>query len=157
MQQSVLTAVAGGIIGYLVGHWLGNLIASNYSQVQGSGQNDVAISLALAFMVLGWLGGVGALNYPLVKIIGREPLPDIPKQSWTRYFRFTLDHKVVGIQYLVAVFTFLFTGGLLAMGIRTELLTPASHFLARHLYRHRWRARHDHDDDGFVGCHRPAR
>ena len=134
MQQSVLTAVAGGIIGYLVGHWLGNLIASNYSQVQGSGQNDVAISLALAFMVLGWLGGVGALNYPLVKIIGREPLPDIPKQSWTRYFRFTLDHKVVGIQYLVAVFTFLFTGGLLAMGIRTELLTPASHFFGPGTY-----------------------
>jgi cytochrome c oxidase subunit 1 len=66
-------------------------------------------------MVLGWLAGVGALNYPLVKILGREPLPDIPKQSWTRYFRFTLDHKVVGVQYLVAVFTFLFTGGLLAI------------------------------------------
>ncbi len=134
MQQSVLTAVAGGIIGYLVGHWLGNMIASNYTNIQGSGQNDVAISLALAFMVLGWLAGVGALNYPLVKMVGREPLPDIPKQSWTRYFRFTLDHKVVGIQYLVAVFTFLFTGGLLAMGIRTELLTPASHFFGPGTY-----------------------
>jgi len=134
MQQSVLTAVAGGIIGYLVGHWLGNLIASNYTNVQGSGQNDVAISLALAFMVLGWLGGIGALNYPLAKIVGRELLPDVPKQDWTRYFRFTLDHKVVGIQYLVAVFTFLFTGGLLAMGIRTELLTPASHFFGPGTY-----------------------
>ena len=134
LQQSVLTAVAGGIVGYLVGHWLGNLIASNYANVQGSGQNDVAISLALSFMVLGWLAGVGALNYPLVKILGREPLPDIPKQSWSRYFRFTLDHKVVGVQYLVAVFTFLFTGGLLAMGIRTELLTPASHFFGPGTY-----------------------
>ena len=40
----------------------------------------------------------------------------------------------MGIQYLVAVFTFLFTGGLLAMGIRTELLTPASHFFGPGTY-----------------------
>ena len=91
-------------------------------------------------------------------MVGREPLPDIPKQSWTRYFRFTLDHKVVGIQYLVGVFTFLFTGGLLAMAIRTELLTPTSHFFGPGTYiDHRRRARHDHDDDGLVGRRRAAR
>ena len=56
-----------------------------------------------------------------------EPVPEVPQQGWARYFKFTMDHKVVGIQYLFGVLTFLFTGGLLAMAIRTELLTPANH------------------------------
>ena len=126
--QHVGTAAVGGIVGYVVGHWLGNLIASGYTNIQGSGQNDVAVVLALAFMVLGWMGGIGAFNYPAAKIVGREPLPEVPRQDWVRYFRFTTDHKVVGIQYLVGVLTFFFTGGLLAMAIRTELLTPTNHF-----------------------------
>ena len=39
----------------------------------------------------------------------------------------TDDHKVVGMQYTVGVLLFLFTGGLLAMLIRTELLSPTNH------------------------------
>ena len=127
LGHSVVTAVVGGIVGYLLGHWIGNVIASGYSDIQSNGQNDVAISLGLSLGVLGWLAGIGALNYPLAKLIGREPVPEIPQQGWARYFKFTMDHKVVGIQYLFGVLTFLFTGGLLAMAIRTELLTPANH------------------------------
>ena len=41
-----------------------------------------------------------------------------------RYFRFSLDHKVVGIQYLVGMIIYFCTGGLFAMAIRTELLSP---------------------------------
>ena len=41
-----------------------------------------------------------------------------------RYFRLTTDHKVVGIQYFFGVGIFFFIGGLNAMLIRTELLTP---------------------------------
>jgi cytochrome c oxidase subunit I len=128
------TATVGGIAGYLIGHWLGNFIASDFAVVQNSGQNDVATCLALSFLVLGWLTGIGALNYPLAKIIGREPVPEVPQQNWARYFRFTTDHKVVGIQYLFGVLLFLFTGGLLAMSIRTELLTPTSHFFGPGTY-----------------------
>ncbi|MGO9657286.1 MAG: cbb3-type cytochrome c oxidase subunit I [Acidimicrobiales bacterium] len=134
LGQHLGTALLGGVAGYAVGHWLGNLIASGYANVQGSGQNDVAIVLGLAFGFAGWLGGIGALNYPLSKLIGREPLPEVPRKDWTRYVRFTTDHKVVGMQYLVGVITFLFTGGLLAMAIRTELLTPTNHFFGPGTY-----------------------
>ena len=134
MGQHLGTALLGGVAGYAVGHWLGNLIASGYANVQGSGQNDVAIVLGLAFGLAGWLGGIGALNYPLSKLVGREPLPEVPRKDWTRYVRFTTDHKVVGMQYLVGVITFLFTGGLLAMAIRTELLTPTNHFFGPGTY-----------------------
>ena len=34
---------------------------------------------------------------------------------------------MVGLQYVIVVLLFFFTGGLLAMAIRTELLTPTSH------------------------------
>src|SRR5450631_2663772 len=120
-------AIVGGVAGYLFGHWLGNVIASGYINVQSSGQNDVAIVLALTFAVVGWLIGIGALNYPVTKMLGREPPPAIPERTWVRYFRMTEDHKVVGMQYLVGVLLFLFTGGLLAMAIRTELLSPTNH------------------------------
>ena len=94
-------------------------------QVQDTGQNDVAIVLGLT-----WVYRVDdrhrGLNYPLAKILGYE-LPATAQKSWVRYFRMTDDHKVVGWQYAVGVLLFLFTGGLLAMLIRTELLSPTNH------------------------------
>ncbi|HLN41798.1 MAG TPA: cbb3-type cytochrome c oxidase subunit I, partial [Acidimicrobiales bacterium] len=120
-------ALVGAVGGYAFGHWVGNLIASGYINVQGNGQNDIATVLALSFGVVGWLAGAGMLNYPLAKIVGREPLPPTVSKSWTRYFGPALDHKVIGLQYTVVVLLFFFTGGLLAMAIRTELLNPTSH------------------------------
>ena len=35
-----------------------------------------------------------------------------------KYFRFTLDHKVVGIQYLIGMVIYFCTAGLFAMAIR---------------------------------------
>ncbi|MHB8457046.1 MAG: cytochrome c oxidase subunit I, partial [Acidimicrobiales bacterium] len=84
--------------------------------------------------VVGWLIGIGALNYPLAKIVGREPAPEVLDKNWTRYVRFSTDHKVVGVQYFFAVFLFLFTGGLLAMAIRSELLNPTSHLFGPGTY-----------------------
>lgn len=43
-----------------------------------------------------------------------------PKPSWTRYFSFNTDAKVIGIQYIVLAFFFFLIGGLLAMIIRGE-------------------------------------
>ena len=126
LQPNVLWAMAGGVVGYLIGHWLGNVIGSGYQQVQTS-QNDVAIVLGLTLGVAGWMAGIGALNYPLAKVLGFELSPAPPQRSWVRYFRMTEDHKVVGWQYAVGVLLFLFTGGLLAMLIRTELLSPTNH------------------------------
>ncbi|MGQ0605148.1 MAG: cytochrome c oxidase subunit I [Anaerolineales bacterium] len=48
--------------------------------------------------------------------------------TWHDYFTFNTDHKVIGIQYFVTTFFFFLLGGLLAMLIRYELLTPAADF-----------------------------
>lgn len=123
-RPNILWALLGAVLGYLLGHWAGNMIASGYPVVQNSGQNNVAVVLGLSFGVVGWLAGIGAFNYPLMKIVGLEPRPTEPSTSWTRYFRMTLDHKVVGLQYTIGVLLFFFTGGLFAMAIRTQLLSP---------------------------------
>ena len=54
--------------------------------------------------------------------------------GWRRYFSFSTDHKVIGIQYLVTTFIFFLIGGLLAMLIRAELLTPQLNLVSRSLY-----------------------
>jgi hypothetical protein len=81
----------------------------------------------------------------------------VPEQSWVRYFRMTDDHKVVGLQYLVGVLLFLFTGGLLAMAHPDRAPQPDQPRLrARDLHQHRRGARHHHDDDGVLGRRRAA-
>jgi len=48
------------------------------------------------------------------------------RSQLTKYFTWSLDHKVIGVQYLVTSFTFFLIGGALAMLIRANLLTPNS-------------------------------
>jgi cytochrome c oxidase subunit I len=134
LSQHVGTAVILGVGGYALGHYLGNLIASTYPRVQTAVWNDVAIVLGLVFGILGWLIGIGAFNYVFAKMAGREPVYKEDPENWTKYFRYSTEHKTVGMQYLVTVFLFLFTAGLLAMAIRTELLSPTTHIYGPDTY-----------------------
>ncbi|MEM1368040.1 MAG: cytochrome c oxidase subunit I [Cyanobacteria bacterium P01_H01_bin.15] len=54
--------------------------------------------------------------------------------NWRRYFSFSTDHKVIGIQYIVTAFVFFLIGGLFAMVIRGELITPPSDLVDRTVY-----------------------
>ena len=60
--------------------------------------------------------------------------PQQTYHKWRRYFSFCTDHKVIGIQYLVTTFIFFLIGGLLAMLIRAELITPQLNLVSRPLY-----------------------
>jgi len=46
----------------------------------------------------------------------------------------TLDHKRIGILYLISITFFFFVGGLMALMIRTELWTPTKTFIQAHTY-----------------------
>lgn len=65
-----------------------------------------------------------------------QPLPgtrmEQPKPGLQigKYFRWSVDHKIIGVQYLGLAFAFFIVGGALAMGIRWELLTPATDLMA---------------------------
>lgn len=64
-------------------------------------------------------------------ILGHTPES---KRNWRKYFTFSTDHKVIGIQYLVSSFLFYLVGGALATAIRTELATPDVDFVSREVY-----------------------
>ncbi len=51
-----------------------------------------------------------------------------------RSWLFTLDHKRIGVMYLVGVLSAFLLGGLIAMVIRLELLTPGKNFLSEDRY-----------------------
>jgi cytochrome c oxidase subunit 1 len=134
------TALIGAVIGYALGHWLGNFMTPGFEATGGGApdSNDTAIVLGYAFLVLGWLIGLGVFNDLVRQMLGR-PIPQLEEErgavgGLSRYFRYTLDHKVVGIQYLVGMLVYFFTGGLLAMAIRTELLSPSYHVLSPTAY-----------------------
>jgi cytochrome c oxidase subunit I len=55
-------------------------------------------------------------------------------EDWRRFFGFSTDHKVIGIQYIVTSFFFFLIGGVFAMIIRGELLTPESDLVDRTVY-----------------------
>jgi heme/copper-type cytochrome/quinol oxidase subunit 1 len=58
----------------------------------------------------------------------------LPPTTWKTYFTFSHDHKVIGIQYLVTAFVSFLIGGIFAMIIRGELITPEADLVDRTVY-----------------------
>lgn len=58
----------------------------------------------------------------------------MPPWKWYHYFGYNVDHKVIGIQYLVLSFVFYLIGGLMALAMRTELYTANPDVLDPTLY-----------------------
>jgi cytochrome c oxidase subunit 1 len=136
LGYNLIWGVVLAIGGYALGHWLGSKIGAHSAAQTEQDSDDVAILLGLAFACVGWLLGLGFLNYPLQRILGRPAtLREREEHGVWRYFRLCTDHKVVAIQYLVAVLFFFFVAGLNAMFIRAELtsdnatLIPAGNYL----------------------------
>lgn len=58
-----------------------------------------------------------------------RPLPGAHNEAearphWTAFLRWSVDHKIIGVQYIFTAFFFFIIGGGLAMVFRAELLTP---------------------------------
>lgn len=68
-----------------------------------------------------------------IDVARQQPYPGAP-DNWKRFFTFSTDHKVIGIQYIVTSFTFFLIGGLLSMIMRGELVTPEANLVDRTIY-----------------------
>ncbi|MEP7023453.1 MAG: cbb3-type cytochrome c oxidase subunit I [Actinomycetota bacterium] len=135
-RPAVHTGLAGAVLGYIVGHWLGNFLGSGYQQLPLSDSSDLPIVLGYLLAAVGWLAGLGVFNDPVRQLAGR-PVGSADTEDTAglaRYFRYSLDHKVVGIQYLVGMIVYFCTAGLFAMAIRTELLSPTHHIFSSSTY-----------------------
>ncbi|MEJ7891795.1 MAG: cbb3-type cytochrome c oxidase subunit I, partial [Solirubrobacteraceae bacterium] len=94
--------------------------------------------IALIAAPLFFLVGIGAFDYWFYWASGRptraEDHSSHGAHSWKDYFRVNTDHKVIGIQYVVTAFFFMFVGGLLAMLVRAELAAPGAQFVSGNAY-----------------------
>ena len=99
----------------------------------GVPNDDAVISAVYTAWVLFFFIGIGAFNGIFKWAFSRreptyaEELQLAGKdQGLWRYFRYTTDHKVVGMQYLATVFVLFFLGSMGAFSIRLEQSTPGA-------------------------------
>jgi cytochrome c oxidase subunit 1 len=94
---------------------------------------ESVLTIALLAVPLFFLVGLGCFDYWFYWASGRKSRPEDHSghgaHSWKDYFRPNTDHKVIGVQYVVTSFFFLFVGGLLAMLMRAELAAPGRQFV----------------------------
>ncbi len=133
LEPNLFTALLGGIIGFVVVQWGlghdGGLLTQSGPFGWGWEVNQINLTAYFA-AIAGFFLGLGYLNHTFKWLLGIPHRPE--EQAWDygigqgaeRYFKLCLDHKVIGIQYLVAVLAFFCVGGFTAMLIRTELFTP---------------------------------
>ncbi len=134
-RLNLLTAIAGGVLFAFVGWYISHRIMQ-----LGDFGSDRVVTITLACWALGFMLGIGAFAAPIRWLLGHDQAHEDEMflagkdQGVGRYFRFTTDHKVVGIQYLVVTMVLFAVGGTLAMTIRTNLITPNSGFLGPQTY-----------------------
>lgn len=123
-RQNVFTAFAGGIAGFVV-LWI---LASLFFQgVIWHHATNRIVTIAFIGWGVGFMSGIGAFNGVFRWFAGKDLDHEEAEYmagkdlGFKRYFRYTTDHKVVGIQYLVVTMVILGIGGTLAMLIRTQL------------------------------------
>lgn len=89
---------------------------------------EASFSVGYVGALAGWLLGVGAWERWGREWLGRPIVAEGPR-DWRRYFAFTTDHKVIGIQYLATFVVVFLLSGLLAMLIRVQMLNPVQPLL----------------------------
>ncbi|MFI5276112.1 MAG: hypothetical protein ACHQ1E_02490, partial [Ktedonobacterales bacterium] len=100
-------------IGFIVGsQYVWHVIGGDNWDLNSPGQSgnflEQGFLAGFVLMTICWFIGIGALKYPFTWMFGMKD-PDHAEElrlagkddGLIRYFRFTTDHKVVGIQYLV--------------------------------------------------------
>ncbi len=127
-RLNIFTAFGLGIIGAIVFWYLAKaILPANTAGSYIKGNRDQYVLLAMIGWLIGFMTGIGALVGPFRWLLGKDLSHEEnlfyagKDQGVKRYFRYTTDHKVVGIQYLVTTMVVFFVGGVLAMLIRTNL------------------------------------
>ena len=91
---------------------------------------QVYVTTTSLFSVIGFLIGIGCFDWWGRWMVGKhvdyEDHSFHGASSWRDYFRVNTDHKVIGVQYLVIVFSFMVISGVLAELVRTELAQPGA-------------------------------
>ena len=134
LVPSVVSGIVLGVIGAAVAGYIVN------AATQG-GNLDATVAAVYTGWLLFFFVGIGAFDgivqwgFARRELTSAEELELAGKgQGIWRYFRFTTDHKVVGIQYLATVFVLFFVGAIAAFMIRLEQSTPGAIYFTPSTY-----------------------
>ncbi len=126
---SAFTAIGRGLLGAAIGLAIGWGLALLLGALTGREDlTQVIIAVGYFFALIGWLLGVGVWSSWAREWL-RLPTMELTETDWRRYFRFSLDHKVIGTQYLVTFVVLMLLAGALAMVVRVELSAPGKDIL----------------------------
>jgi cytochrome c oxidase subunit 1 len=99
---------------------------------------EAVLQISLITVPFFFLVGLGLFDYWGYWMSGRQTRPEDHSghgaKNWKSYFYPNTDHKVIGVQYVVHSFFYLFVGGLIAMLIRAELAQPGRQFVDANTY-----------------------
>jgi len=137
---SVLSGIVLGVVGAAIAGVLVNRITTAINP-DGVPNDDAVVAAVYTAWVLFFLVGIGAFNDVLKwGFARRDPTPAEELQLagkgqglW-RYFRWTTDHKVVGMQYLATTLFLFFVGSMGAFMIRLEQSRPGAIFFTPSTY-----------------------
>ncbi len=138
LQWGMVLGIVGAVAGFILGAFIGgHLVPADAN----SNNSNAALIIGYIGSAVGFLAGMGFLNYPVARLLGlRRPTEADEAFLYGedggvgRYFRLNVDHKVIGVQYIVVIVAFLFIGGLGAMFIRAELLQPQPSYASAESY-----------------------
>ncbi len=121
---SAFTAIGRGLLGAAIGLAIGWGLALLLGALTGREDlTQVIIAVGYLVALIGWLLGVGVWSSWAREWL-RLPTMEPTETDWRRYFRFSLDHKVIGTQYLVTFVVLMLLAGALSMLVRVELAAP---------------------------------
>lgn len=128
---NIFTGLAGGIGLAVVVYFIGSIWLMPWGKTNSVTNVQIGIdalwAATFAAWVIGFMAGMGAFAGPIRWSLGHDLTHDDAEfmagkgQGKFRYWRYTTDHKVVGMQYLIMAMVLFGVGGFLAMLIRTEL------------------------------------
>ena len=130
-HASIFTGLIGGVGLAVIVYFIGSMWLVPWGKTNPTTNLQIGIDAlwAATFFawVIGFMAGIGAFAGPIRWSLGHDLTHDDAEfmagkgQGKFRYWRYTTDHKVVGMQYLIMTLVLFGVGGFLAMLIRTEL------------------------------------
>jgi len=132
--NAAIRTFRGGLIGATLGFTFGALGLTAIRSISGYNAWNLEQAIVIGYVpaLVGWLLGVGLWGRWAKEWFGSRT--SAGPTGAGRYFAFTTDHKVIGVQYLVTFLILFLLAGLLAMLIRAHLLVPADSILTNDQY-----------------------
>lgn len=116
--------VVRGILWGGIGFLIGDLLVFLVDPIAGHPfVTEVGAVIGWIGALIGWILGVGGLEAVVYPMLGKPAV--VPHVTgWRKFFSFSTDHKVIGMQYLVTTIGSFGIAGMLAMWMRLELMSP---------------------------------